>query len=69
MLSSLSWIISARKWFHGPIPNISSDEIARATSALEDKDGETVVATREEKHSESVDVVSVHQGSQESKLQ
>ena len=30
MLSALSWVLSARKWFKGPIPNISADEMAKA---------------------------------------
>jgi len=30
MLSAMSWILSARKWFKGPIPNITADEIAKA---------------------------------------
>ena len=29
MLSTLSWVLSARKWFKGPIPNISADEMAK----------------------------------------
>ena len=30
MLSALSWVLSARKWFKGPIPNVSADEMAKA---------------------------------------
>jgi len=30
MLSTLPWILSVRKWFKGPIPNISADEMAKA---------------------------------------
>jgi len=56
ILSALSWILSARKWFHGPVPNISSDEMAKATSALGDEpDAQTVIVGQDEKHSESVD--------------
>ena len=29
MLSALSWVLSARKWFKGPVPNISADEMAK----------------------------------------
>lgn len=54
--SALSWIISARKWFHGPVPNISSDDIARANFALEgQRDGETGVVQHDEGQSKSVD--------------
>lgn len=31
LLSALSWITSARKWFHGPVPNITREEVDRAT--------------------------------------
>jgi len=30
LLSGLSWVVSARKWFKGPVPNIIADEIAKA---------------------------------------
>jgi len=29
MLSGLSWILSARKWFKGPVPNITADEMTK----------------------------------------
>jgi len=29
MLSALSWVLSAHKWFKGPRPNISADEMAK----------------------------------------
>jgi len=34
MLSALSWVVSARKWFKGPIPNITTDEIAKARARV-----------------------------------
>ncbi|KAF5363812.1 hypothetical protein D9756_000041 [Leucocoprinus leucothites] len=43
LLSGISWVISARKWFQGPIPNISADEIAKATSTLVGDDHESPV--------------------------
>ncbi|KAJ3557265.1 hypothetical protein NP233_g11789 [Leucocoprinus birnbaumii] len=41
VLSLLSWVLSARKWFQGPIPNISEEEIGKAASALADGDDES----------------------------
>ncbi|KXN84941.1 hypothetical protein AN958_11883 [Leucoagaricus sp. SymC.cos] len=36
-LSALTWILSARKWFQGPVPNISADEVAKATGGLDNE--------------------------------
>ncbi|KAF5363813.1 hypothetical protein D9756_000042 [Leucocoprinus leucothites] len=35
LLSALSWILSARKWFKGPVPNITSEEAANTGAAFE----------------------------------
>ncbi|KAF9445826.1 amino acid transporter [Macrolepiota fuliginosa MF-IS2] len=47
MLSSLSWILSARKWFRGPVPNITEDEVAKATALENDRDDETMAGAYE----------------------
>ncbi|KAJ3552055.1 hypothetical protein NP233_g12961 [Leucocoprinus birnbaumii] len=39
-ISALSWILSARKWFTGPIPNITADEIARSEARAASRDDE-----------------------------
>jgi hypothetical protein len=37
MLSALSWITSAHKWFHGPVPNITREEVDRVTGEAENE--------------------------------
>ncbi|KXN84940.1 hypothetical protein AN958_11882 [Leucoagaricus sp. SymC.cos] len=63
MLSALSWILSARKWFQGPMPNLSEEEIAKATSAL--VEGDTESPGLAEKVTTSVDVSSADRSSSE----
>ncbi|EKM79742.1 hypothetical protein AGABI1DRAFT_113049 [Agaricus bisporus var. burnettii JB137-S8] len=37
VLSALSWITSAHKWFHGPVPNITMEEVDRVTGEAENE--------------------------------
>jgi hypothetical protein len=43
MLSALSWIVSARKWFKGPVPNISAEEIDKSASISAEGDDQSPV--------------------------
>ncbi|KAF9440925.1 amino acid transporter [Macrolepiota fuliginosa MF-IS2] len=53
MLSSLSWILSARKWFRGPVPNITEDEVAKATALENDRDDQMMAGAHEKGSIES----------------
>ncbi|KAF9445829.1 amino acid transporter [Macrolepiota fuliginosa MF-IS2] len=46
-LSSLSWILSARKWFRGPVPNITGDEVEKVTALESERDDETGAVSNE----------------------
>lgn len=54
IFSALSWVISARKWFLGPVPNISPDDITQATLTSEKwLDGATKVAPHDKGHNDT----------------
>lgn len=52
MISAASWILSARKWFNGPVPNISAEEATKTAGGLVQNDSES--PAQDEKSRESV---------------
>ncbi|KAF9445828.1 amino acid transporter [Macrolepiota fuliginosa MF-IS2] len=53
VLSSLSWILSARKWFRGPVPNITEDEVTKVIALENDRDDEMMAGAHEKGSIES----------------